>query len=103
MPEESKLAEKLENATKFSEEELIQSQEIQTEYGNIQNHFGRIQIIKIRLDEQMINISKNKDDIQKQFIELQEKEREFLKEITKKYGEGSLNPETGEFTQNKSN
>ena len=32
MPEESKLAEKLENATKFSEEELKTVKEIQDEY-----------------------------------------------------------------------
>jgi len=28
-------------------------------------------------------------------------EKQFLDEITKKYGEGSLNPENGEFTPNK--
>ena len=32
---------------------------------------------------------------------LQEEEKKFLDGITKKYGEGSLNPETGVFTPNK--
>ena len=35
-------------------------------------------------------------------LDKQEKERNFLEDITKKYGEGSLNPETGVFTSNKS-
>ena len=30
-------------------------------------------------------------------------EKKFLDGITEKYGEGTLNPETGEFTPNKSN
>ena len=31
-----------------------------------------------------------------------EKEKKFLDGITEKYGQGTLNPETGEFTPNKS-
>ena len=33
---------------------------------------------------------------------LKEEERTFLSAITKKYGQGTLNPETGVFTPNKS-
>ena len=34
--------------------------------------------------------------------QLKEEERTFLSGITKKYGQGTLNPETGVFTPNKS-
>ena len=53
MPEESKLAEKLENSTKFSEEELKQVKGIQDEYIKIQSQFGQLSIAKIRLQSQI--------------------------------------------------
>ena len=102
MPEESKLAEKLENSQKFTEEELKEVQNIQTSYTNIQNQFGQLSITKIRLQEQLNNLEKANENNIKAFNDLQDKEKKFLDEITKKYGEGTLNPETGEFTQNKS-
>ena len=106
MPEESKLAEKLEekqSEKKFTDEELKTIKEIQEEYLKIQTQFGRLRVAKIRLKEQMEVLDKSSDNSEENFKNLQEKEREFLKEITKKYGEGTLNPETGQFTQNKSN
>jgi hypothetical protein len=36
------------------------------------------------------------------FNKIQNDEQKFLDEITKKYGQGTLNPETGVFTPNKS-
>ena len=42
------------------------------------------------------------DTLNKQFKENQKNEKEFLDGITKKYGEGVLNPETGVFTKNNS-
>ena len=102
MPEESKLVEKLENQTKFSEEELEQIQNIRTSYINIQNAFGQISITKIRLHDQLEMLDKNYEENIQQFKKTQETENKLLEEITKKYGEGSLNPETGEFTPNKS-
>ena len=104
MPEEeSKLAQKYKDATKFSEEELKTIKEIQEEYIKLQTQFGRIRVAKIRLEEQMEALQQSSENSEKSFKDLQEKERKFLKELTTKYGEGTLNPETGEFTQNKSN
>ena len=87
--------------TKFTEEELKQVKEIQDNYFDIQNQFGQTSVAKLRIEEQMENIMKNEDELRTKFEEIQSKEREFLEGITKKYGEGSLNPETGVFTPNK--
>ena len=81
---------------KFTEEELKQIQNIQQSYATIQNQFGQLKLAQIRLDEQEVEL----EDALKQ---IQSEEKKFLDEITKKYGEGTLNPETGEFTPNKSN
>ena len=101
MPEESKLAEKLENATKFSEEELKTVKEIQDEYSRIQTNFGQLSIAKIRLTSQINALDDSEAKLNEDFANVQTKEREFLDGVTKKYGQGTLNPETGDFTPNK--
>ena len=95
MTEDSNLAKKLEEKNKFTEDELKQVQTIQQSYANVQNQFGQLKLAQIRLDEQEVEL----EDALKQ---IQSEEKKFLDGITKKYGQGSLNPETGVFTPNKS-
>jgi len=82
---------------KFTEDELKQVQNIQVNYQDIQNQFGQLKLAQIRLDEQEVDLEEGLKDIQS-------KEKTFLEGITKKYGQGTLNPETGVFTsiENKS-
>jgi len=82
---------------KFTEEELTEVQNIQVSYQNIQNQFGQLKMTQIRLDSDEVVLEEALNQIQ-------EKEKKFLDGITKKYGQGSLNPETGVFTptENKS-
>ena len=94
MPEESKLAEKLEQENKFTEEELTQVKNIQNSYFNIQSSFGQLKLAQLRLEQQEIDLENN-------LKQVQEEEKKFLDGITEKYGEGTLNPETGTFTPNK--
>ena len=79
---------------KFTEDELKQVQNFQQGYLNIQNQFGQVKLAQIKLNEQESEVNSNLQS-------LQEEEKKFLDGITKKYGEGSLNPETGVFTPNK--
>ena len=82
---------------KFTEEELKQVQNIQASYQNVQNQFGQLKMAQIRLDNQEVEL----EDALKQ---IQGEEQKFLDGITDKYGQGTLNPETGVFTpaENKS-
>tara|TARA_R110000824_G_scaffold32349_1_gene104501 strand:+ start:963 stop:1274 length:312 start_codon:yes stop_codon:yes gene_type:complete len=100
--EVSNLASQLKDKTQFSEEELKEVQEIRDEYYKIQNQFGQLSVAQLRLEEELENLNKSEEENIKSFKDIQEKEREFLEGITKKYGEGTLNPETGVFTPNKS-
>ena len=98
MPEESKLTEKLQekqSEVKFTEEELKQVKNIQTSYANVQNQFGQLKMAQLRLDGQEVNL-------ENALTSIQDEEKKFLDGITEKYGEGSLNQETGVFTSNKS-
>ena len=80
---------------KFTEEELKQVQSIQTSYVNVQNQFGQLKMAQIRLDNQEI-------DLENSLQKIKEEEKKFLDSITDKYGQGSLDPETGVFTPTES-
>ena len=93
MPEEVK--DKTTEEVKFSPEGMTQVQNIQQSYLTVQNQFGQLKLAQIKLDEDEVQLEENLN-------QLKEEERTFLSGITKKYGEGTLNPETGVFTPNKS-
>jgi len=82
---------------KFTEEELTQVQNIQKSYVNVQNQFGQLKLAQIRLDNDEVILEDTLKSIQ-------DEEKKFLDGITEKYGQGTLNPETGVFTstENKS-
>ncbi len=80
---------------KFTEEELKQVQNIQRSYMAVQTQFGQLKMSQIKLDEQEV-------DLEEALKSIQSEEKKFLDGITDKYGQGTLNPETGVFTPNKS-
>ncbi len=82
---------------KFTKEELTQVQNIQKSYASVQNQFGQLNLAQIRLDNDEVTLEEGLKSIQ-------DEEKKFLVGITEKYGQGSLNPETGVFTptENKS-
>ena len=100
MPEESKLAEKLEKTVTFGEEELEKVKTIQNKYLSIQQRFGQIAVTRIRLNQQADDLVEAEQKISEEFSKTQKEEQDFLDEITKTYGNGSLNMETGIFTKN---
>ena len=87
---------------KFTEEELKQVQNIQSSYAETTNKFGQLSIAKLRVEQQQNAISKEHDTLVNTYNKIQEDEQKFLDSITEKYGQGTLNPETGVFTPNKS-
>jgi predicted nuclease with TOPRIM domain len=84
---------------KFNEEELKKIQNIQNEYTIVQNTFGQLTMAKLRLESQMDSLIQSEDDNRQKLEKLQEDEKKFLDGITDKYGQGTLNPETGVFIQ----
>jgi len=78
-------------AQKFTEEELTTLKSIQAKSQNATFQFGQLYLSKIRLEEQE-TILKN------QIKELGQEETQFAQQLTNKYGKGSIDIETGEFT-----
>jgi hypothetical protein len=71
--------------TKFSEEELKSLQDLQTSYQQKQLQFGQ-------------SIEATETQLEVDYVEIQETERNLVKELNKKYGPGNLDPATGVFT-----
>ena len=79
------------DAIKFTEEELKSLQELQGTYNQITVAFGQVSLSRIRLDAQ-------EESLKTALADTRTKENELAKTLTDKYGKGSLNIETGEFT-----
>ena len=78
-------------AIKFTEEEVQSLQNLQRTYQQITLAFGQLAVSKLALEERDANL---KDML----ADTKGKENELAKSLTEKYGKGSLNIETGEFT-----
>lgn len=83
---------------KFTEEELTNLRQLQIDYQEKQNTLGQLSVQEILLNQQMEQLQSQKDRIQTEYVELQQKERNLVDELNVKYGIGSLDPETGIFT-----
>jgi uncharacterized protein (DUF3084 family) len=76
---------------KFSPEELKQLKELQTKMDNIIIRFGQISINKQALESQ-------EEQAKNSLSELKTQETEIAKSLSNKYGKGTLDIESGEFT-----
>ena len=76
---------------KFTQEEIDSLKGFQTRLDNIITQFGKINLSRIKLDEQEILL---KGEIKK----IENEERELAQKLSDKYGRGSLDIETGTFT-----
>jgi hypothetical protein len=76
---------------KFSDEEIQEIQNLQQLYTTVVNQAGQVHIEEITLHER-------KGQVEANFAEVKKREQEILSNLTSKYGQGSINLETGEFT-----
>tara|TARA_Y100000034_G_scaffold133005_1_gene197415 strand:+ start:208 stop:507 length:300 start_codon:yes stop_codon:yes gene_type:complete len=82
---------------KFTEEELKSVENIRNSYLDIQQQFGQVHIAEIKLGKQLDQILEKKSQLEKDLSDLGETETKFIEGVTKKYGDGQLNPETGDY------
>jgi len=88
--------------SKFTEEEMNKIKGFQRSYIDIQQSLGQLFIARIRLEQQLSSLDDGENELKNKFVEIQKGEREFIEKITEKYGDGTLDPETGTFISNKS-
>lgn len=78
-------------AQKFTEEELISLKTIQSKSQEATLKCGQLYLSKLRLEAQ-------EKFLQNQIKELEQEEATIAQQLTNKYGKGSIDIETGEFT-----
>ena len=79
----------------LSQEELANVTSLANSLTEIASKFGQIKIEKLNLLTQLNAVDQLEKDLDKQYLELKEKEYTLSKELSEKYGEGTLNLETG--------
>lgn len=83
---------------KFSEEEMKSLKGLSSGYQAIQFEFGQLRIRKMTLKAELDAVEVREDELEDLYRKQQETEQTLIKELTDKYGPGTLNPETGDFT-----
>jgi len=87
----AKVEESTSKVQKFTKEELEQLTNLQSKSQNATLQFGQLYLSKIRLEEQETAL--------KAYVKsLEEEEAKIAKSLSDKYGKGSIDIETGEFT-----
>ena len=100
MTEETKLKSQMGSteSTKFTEDELKSLQELQNTYASISTQFGQVKVSRINLERQLISLDEAEDNLTTGWETNRQTENELVKSLNEKYGAGTLNPATGEFT-----
>jgi len=83
---------------KFTEEEMNKIKEVQTEYQQKTAVFGQLSFQKFQLERQVETATNAEVALKKEIIDLEQQERALVKELNEKYGAGTLDPQTGEFS-----
>ena len=97
MAEEAKVVE-ASDEIKFSEEELKDLGELQQSYQDKQAMLGQIAVQKIILNQQVEVIENRQAELEGEYEEVQQTERDLVQKLNEKYGPGQLDPQTGVFT-----
>jgi len=79
------------NTIKLTEQEISTLRNISDKFTAMKAEFGNIYL-------QEINLKERKERIELFYKELQQAEQNIAKELQDKYGKGTVNTETGEFT-----
>ena len=85
------------NETTFSEEELKQINEVAETYNSLQTELGNLSVQKILVDDRILAIQDREAEIRKEWKKNQVTEGDLVKTLSEKYGEGTLDPKTGNF------
>ena len=85
-------------AIHLTEGEMETLKEIMETYNQCSGAFGQVEVQKMNLTQQGEALEEQRSAIEEEWKANQSKEARFSSKLTTKYGPGSINPETGEYT-----
>jgi hypothetical protein len=86
------------NPIKLSPEDIQTINSLQTKYADITAKLGQLKIEQILLNSQINRLTQLEETFSNEYLTIQTEEIKFADDVTKKYGQGEINIETGEFT-----
>tara|TARA_R110000822_G_scaffold240292_1_gene369844 strand:- start:267 stop:539 length:273 start_codon:yes stop_codon:yes gene_type:complete len=89
------------STTKFTEQEMQSIKEVQEEYSKVGVQLVQIKLARKNSEDYLKQLEEQESAITQTILELSEKEKEIADALNDKYGVGSLDMESGEFTSNK--
>lgn len=90
-----------EEQIKFTEDELKEIQDLSITYQSRQAELGQIAVQKILMEQRVNSFVEREEAIKSEWTELQAKEKALVAKLSEKYGEGTLDPNTGTFEPTK--
>ncbi len=96
MAEKAKVTESTE--MKFSEDELQSLQDLQNNYQEKQMVLGQLSVQRILLNQQSEALEARMTEVEQEYQNVQQEERDLVAKLNEKYGPGQLDPATGVFT-----
>ena len=85
---------------KFTEEELDNIKTIQEEYSTVGIQLVQLKLARKSSEEYIAALQQEEDRIVEQIDNINKREKELTESLNEKYGIGSLDMTTGEFTPN---
>ena len=86
---------------KFTEDEMTSLKQLQEDYTTTQAQLGQISVQRILLNQQIDSLQQRQEQLEKEYVEVQQREQGLVKTLNDKYGQGQLDPNTGVFTPTK--
>jgi len=87
--------------TKFTEEEMVEIKTIQDKYSALGVQLVQLKLARRSSEDYLKLLESEENTIEGEITQTNIKEKELADSLNEKYGVGSLNMETGEFTPNK--
>ena len=84
--------------TKLTTEELESIKQLQSKYNQTIFEIGAAEAQRLVFEEQSTKLAEAKRGLLSDLKTIEQKETELIKSLQEKYGEGNINPETGEIT-----
>jgi len=74
----------------LTQEEISSLKKLKTDFINITSKIGEVEV-------SLINLKRGKKQLEESLLKIQDEEKVLANELEKKYGQGSISLETGEF------
>ena len=87
---------------KFTDEEMDSLRDLHTSYTETQAELGQLSVQRILLNQELNSLDEKQAFLENQYVSIQQKEKDLVKKLNDKYGQGQLDQDTGIFTPNKS-